>query len=195
MLNGRAKHPEAQEGPQEPPALYPARCPPRSRRTLHGAQEARIIENRASKCPFPCIALLKSRQKRRKQAPGAGTHARKLNMARRQLNREQIAEITKQQILETPNLSDRQIARELGGLVSNPTVSKYRKELEQSGEVLNFNTSTGADGKQYPRQIRSRCPDAQEAHRAGGALHCVVDLLAALDSHRKKHGGKVVLFV
>lgn len=80
------------------------------------------------------------------------THARKLNMARRQLNREQIAAITKQQIQETPELSDRQIARDLGGLVSNPTVSKYRKELEESGQVLNFNTSTGADGKQYPRQ-------------------------------------------
>lgn len=84
------------------------------------------------------------------------THARKLNMARRQLNREQIAEITKQQILETPHLSDRQITKELGGLVSNPTVSKYRKELEQSGEVLNFNTSTGSDGKQYPRQVERK---------------------------------------
>lgn len=84
------------------------------------------------------------------------THARKLNMARRQLNREQIAEITKQQILETPNLSDRQIAKDLGGLVSNPTVSKYRKELEESGQVLNFNTSTGADGKEYPRQVERK---------------------------------------
>lgn len=84
------------------------------------------------------------------------THARKLNMARRQLNREQIATITKQQIQETPELSDRQIARDLGGLVSNPTVSKYRKELEESGQVLNFNTSTGADGKQYPRQVEHR---------------------------------------
>ena len=84
------------------------------------------------------------------------THARKLNMARRQLNRDQIAEITRQQILETPHLSDRQIARELGGLVSNPTVSKYRKELEQSGEVLNFNTSMGVDGKQYPRQVERK---------------------------------------
>jgi len=91
------------------------------------------------------------------------THARKLNMARRQLTRDQIAEITRQQILETPHLSDRQIARELGGLVSNPTVSKYRKELEQSGEVLNFNTSTGADGKQYPRQVEHRSFDLPPA--------------------------------
>lgn len=81
------------------------------------------------------------------------THARKLNMARRQLNRAQIEAITKQQIQETPELSDRQIARGLGGLVSNPTVSKYRKELEDNGELLKFNSSIGADGKERPRQV------------------------------------------
>ncbi len=77
------------------------------------------------------------------------THARKLNMARRQITQEQRREIIRQQLMDTPEKSDRQIAAGLG--VSNKTVSSQRKEMESSGELCKVHTSTGADGKQYPR--------------------------------------------
>ena len=47
--------------------------------------------------------------------------------------------------MDTPELSDRQIAGWLG--VSHPTVAAIRDELLESGQVGNLPTSTGADGK------------------------------------------------
>lgn len=82
------------------------------------------------------------------------THARKLNMARRQLNREQMQELIQEQLRETPEKSDRQIARELG--VHHTTVGTQRDILEKSGQLANLATSTGADGKQYPRQVERK---------------------------------------
>lgn len=79
------------------------------------------------------------------------THARKLNMARRQLNREQKQQLIREQLRETPERSDRQIAGELG--VSNPTVSATRKKMEEAGQLLKINSSIGADGKERPRQF------------------------------------------
>lgn len=76
--------------------------------------------------------------------------ARKLNMARRQLTREQRQELIRQQLMDTPEKSDRQIAAGLG--VSNSTVSLARKDLTESGQVCESHTSSGADGKQYPRK-------------------------------------------
>ena len=58
------------------------------------------------------------------------THARKLNMARRHLTREQRREMIRAQIKDTPELSDRQIARMLG--VSHSTVGIIRRELIES---------------------------------------------------------------
>jgi len=78
------------------------------------------------------------------------THAYKLNVARRHLTREQRREIIRQQIMETPELSDRQIAKMLG--VSNSTVSIARWELIQSGQVCDSHTSLGTDGKEYQRK-------------------------------------------
>jgi len=77
------------------------------------------------------------------------THARKLNMARRQITQEQRREIIRQQLMDTPEKSDRQIAAGLG--VSNKTVSSQRKEMEASGELCKVHSSIGADGKERPR--------------------------------------------
>lgn len=82
------------------------------------------------------------------------THARKLNMARRQLNREQKQELIRQQLIETPEKSDRQIAAGLG--VHHSTVGAQREAFEERGEVANLATSTGADGKEYPRQVEHK---------------------------------------
>ena len=59
------------------------------------------------------------------------THARKLNMARRQLSQEQRRELIRQQLKETPEKSDRQIAAGLG--VDKNTVNKQRKVMEGCG--------------------------------------------------------------
>ena len=82
------------------------------------------------------------------------THARKLNMARRQLNQEQRRELIREQLRETPEKSDRQIARELG--VDKNTVNARRVEMESGGEIHHLKTTTGADGKQYPRQVERK---------------------------------------
>ena len=61
------------------------------------------------------------------------THARKLNLIRRQLTREQKAELIRQQLKETPRRSNQEIAGSLG--VSDKTVGAQRAELEASGEI------------------------------------------------------------
>ena len=67
------------------------------------------------------------------------------------LNREQKKALIREQLKETPEKSNRQIAKDLG--VSDPFVGKVRKQMEESGEVQTVSTLTGADGKQYPRQV------------------------------------------
>jgi len=81
------------------------------------------------------------------------THARKLNMARRHLTREQRREMIRAQIKDTPGLSDRQIAKMLG--VSHSTVGIIRRELIESGQVDESTTSLGSDGKEYKRRCDS----------------------------------------
>ena len=82
------------------------------------------------------------------------THARKLNMARRQLNQEQRRELIREQLRETPELSDRQIAKAIG--VSDKTVGSQRRDMESTAEIPQFETSIGADGKERPRQVERR---------------------------------------
>ena len=79
------------------------------------------------------------------------THARKLNMARRHLTQEQRRELTREQVQETPEKSDRQIAAGLG--ISPTTAGSIRREMENIGQVSKLDTSTGLDGKSYPRQV------------------------------------------
>jgi len=78
------------------------------------------------------------------------THARKLNMARRHLTQEQKRGLIREQLADTPEVSDRQIATGLG--VSNSTVSQARKEMVADNQLCESHTSVGADGKEYPRK-------------------------------------------
>lgn len=82
---------------------------------------------------------------------GKLTHARQLNLARRHLDRQQKRELIAQQLKETPQISDRQIAESLG--VSNSTVSLLRKEMVDTGELCDSHSSIGADGKERPREV------------------------------------------
>lgn len=77
------------------------------------------------------------------------THARKLNMARRQLDREQKRVLIQEQLRETPEKSDRQIAKALG--VDHKTVSARRDELERIGEIPQSSRQT-SDGRMYPAE-------------------------------------------
>ena len=81
------------------------------------------------------------------------THARKLNMARRHLTTSQKQQLIREQLKETPEQSDRQIAKALG--VHQSTVGTQRKILEEDGQVSKLDTSKGADGKNYPRKTVS----------------------------------------
>ena len=80
-------------------------------------------------------------------------HARSVNVNRRQLTRKQINDLVKEQLVETPELSDRQIAKDLG--VNNSTVSRTRDKMEKSGELLQSDTSKGADGKTRSRKSQN----------------------------------------
>ena len=82
------------------------------------------------------------------------THARKLNMARRQLSQEQRRDLIREQLRETPEKSDRQIAKDLG--VSHVTVAARRSELESGGQIDHLTTSIGADGKEYTKPTRHK---------------------------------------
>lgn len=88
------------------------------------------------------------------------THARKLNMARRHLNREQKQELIREQLRETPERSDRQIGKELG--VSDKTVGAQRKEMEANAEIPQCDRQT-SDGRTYPRERQQRQEPEAEA--------------------------------
>ncbi len=80
-------------------------------------------------------------------------HARKLNMARRQLTREQMGELVDQQIIETPEKSDRQIAAGLG--IAPNTVSNHRRDLERRAQIAHIDKSTDTLGREQPRQRKT----------------------------------------
>lgn len=89
------------------------------------------------------------------------THARKLNMARRHLNREQKQSLIREQLKETPEKSDRQMASELS--VSPTTVGTVRHQMEEAGQLSKLDSSIGADGKERPRQVE-RKPNQTAIH-------------------------------
>jgi DNA-binding transcriptional regulator YiaG len=86
-------------------------------------------------------------------------HIRKLNLARRHLTAEQRRNLIAEQVKETPEMSDRQIAKELG--VSHPTVGTVRKELEEKLDVVNFTTSSDTLGRKQKRKRSSRKEEMQ----------------------------------
>lgn len=78
------------------------------------------------------------------------SHVRRLNIVRRHFNQEQKREIIRQQLRETPERSDRQIAVLLG--VSHVTVSDQRKDLESIGQIDQCKKRETSDGRNYPSE-------------------------------------------
>ena len=88
------------------------------------------------------------------------THARTVNMARRHLNREQKQALIRDQLIDTPQKSDRQIAVALG--VHHTSVGSVRKDLESIGEISQSPRET-TDGRLYPAARQQATNQSTEA--------------------------------
>lgn len=86
------------------------------------------------------------------------THARKLNMARRHLNRAQKQELIQEELKEHPQKSDRQIAASLG--IDHKTVSRQREQMESIGEIPQCDRKT-SDGRVYPKSRKQLLPEIE----------------------------------
>jgi hypothetical protein len=73
------------------------------------------------------------------------TLARALNIARRHLSNFQKRQLVADQLVETPERSDRWVGKMLG--VSHPTVASVRAELEATGKLYQLEETVGQDGK------------------------------------------------
>ena len=96
--------------------------------------------------PTRVIAGLNEEEKR--------AFARKNNILRRHLTRDQVRHLIEQQLKETPGWADRRAARELG--VDHKTVGAVRDRLISTGEIPQLDKLLGADGKE--RSERPRKP-------------------------------------
>jgi ParB-like chromosome segregation protein Spo0J len=83
------------------------------------------------------------------------TLARKLNVLRRHLTRDQVRQLIADQLRDTPEWADRRIGRELG--VDHKTVGAVRAGLGSTGEIPQLEKTVGDDGKTRPaKQGRRR---------------------------------------
>lgn len=81
-------------------------------------------------------------------------------------------QLIREQLRETPERSDRQIAAGLG--VSDKTVGSQRKEMERTAEIPQLSTNIGADGKERPRKI-TRQPVQEPVVVEGPVVEPVVE--------------------
>ncbi len=80
--------------------------------------------------------------------------ARKLNVLRRHLTREQVRQLVGDQLRDTPEWADRRIGRELG--VDHKTVGAARAALGSTGEIPQLEKTVGDDGKARKTKRPSR---------------------------------------
>lgn len=87
------------------------------------------------------------------------TFAREVNVARRHLTTTQKRDLIEGQLRDTPSISSRAIAARLG--VHHTTVETVRTKLETTGEISQLKATTGRDGKERRKPIRTMfLPDA-----------------------------------
>jgi DNA modification methylase len=110
------------------------------RKIIDGANRKAIADELGRDCPEVVRGGLTEGEKR--------TLARALNLARRQLSAEQRRQLIADQLLETPDRSNRWVAKQLGA--SHPTVAAVRAELEATGKLFQFARTVGRDGKRRP---------------------------------------------
>lgn len=89
--------------------------------------------------------------------------ARKNNILRRHLTREQVRRLIAEQLKDSPEWADNRIAEELG--VDGKTVGSVRDDLEATSEIPKLDRLVGKDGKTRPRkQPRKRQPAEDLIH-------------------------------
>jgi len=97
--------------------------------------------------------------------------ARKNNILRRHLTREQVRAIVAAQLKDTPQWADNRIAKEIG--VDGKTVEDVRAGLLSTSEIPKFDRLIGADGKERPaKQPRERKPKINEGAVAAEMAKC-----------------------
>jgi hypothetical protein len=107
---------------------------------IDGGYRKDIADEFGYECPEIVQAGLDEDEKR--------TLARALNLARRQFNTEQKRAVIADQLQETPEWTNRRIAKMLG--VTHPTIASVRAELESSGKLFHCPTREGSDGRRQP---------------------------------------------
>jgi DNA modification methylase len=109
------------------------------RKIIDGNYRKQIAEELGYDCPEIVQPNLEDDEKR--------TLARALNLARRQLTQEQRRELIADQIEETPERSNRWIAKQLGA--HHATVGAVRGEMQSVGQIIQLDRRVGNDGKTY----------------------------------------------
>ncbi len=107
------------------------------RKIIDGNYRKQIAEELGYDCPEIVQPDLNEEDKR--------TLARCLNLTRRQLTPEQKRGLVADQLEETPERSNRVIAKGLG--VHHATVAAVRAELEASGILIQMQKTVGEDGR------------------------------------------------
>ena len=110
------------------------------RKIIDGNHRRAIADELGYDCPEIVHPGLDEKEKR--------TLARALNLARRQLDREQKRQLIADQLNETPGKSLRWIAKMLG--VHHTTVGSVRDEMHATGEISQLPRTVGLDGKSRP---------------------------------------------
>jgi DNA modification methylase len=110
------------------------------RKIIDGNYRKQIANELGYDCPEIVQAGLDEDEKR--------TLARALNLARRQLDRDQKRELIADQLRETPDKSLRWVAKMLG--VHHATVASVRGEMQSTGQIIQLDKTLGQDGKYRP---------------------------------------------
>ncbi|MEO8494787.1 MAG: Dam family site-specific DNA-(adenine-N6)-methyltransferase, partial [Planctomycetota bacterium] len=110
------------------------------RRIIDGNYRKQIADEFGYDCPEIVQPDLDEDEKR--------TLARALNLARRQLSREQKRELVADQLCESPDRSNRWVAKQLG--VHHATVDGVRAMLESNGQIETCSERLGSDDKVQP---------------------------------------------
>ena len=115
----------------------------KTRFVIDGSYRKKIADELSYECPELVRSDLTEEEAR--------IMARALNLARRQLDRQQKRQLIADQLEETPDRSARWIAKMLG--VSHPTVISVRDEIRHNcagGQLAHLHSYVGGDGKSYP---------------------------------------------
>ncbi len=121
------------------------------------------------------------------------THSRRMNLARRQLTREQKRSLIAAELKEMPTNSNRKIAKLLG--VDHKTVASLRTKLASVGEIPHVSTVSGEDGKAYGLPSSSVSREFNVANEAKKVLQWLRHRTASWpENHRPELAKTIKLF-